>query len=76
MDFWVTRAVCLTLAICWFALLISVAALKNDSWYLLAVGAIGMCQNAVVAGMKLPLKDGVSTWNWIGLLAVAKSCML
>jgi hypothetical protein len=52
-DFWMTRTICLTLAICWFALLISVAALKENSWYLLAVGAIGMFQNAVVAGIRV-----------------------
>jgi hypothetical protein len=59
-DFWLTRAVCLVLAICWFALLISVAALRDNSWFLLAVGSIGMCQNAIVAGMRVfPERQGV-----------------
>ncbi|KAL8797881.1 MAG: hypothetical protein Q9195_000233 [Heterodermia aff. obscurata] len=37
------------LATCWIILLISVAGLKQGSWYLLAIGTIGMIQNIIVA---------------------------
>ena len=49
LDFWATRAICITIAICWLALLIAVAGLKRNTWYLLAVGAIGMAQNGIAA---------------------------
>ncbi|KAL8870901.1 MAG: hypothetical protein Q9174_003156 [Haloplaca sp. 1 TL-2023] len=38
------------LAACWIALLIMVAGFRGSSWYLLATGAIGLVQNAFVAG--------------------------
>lgn len=60
LDFWLTRAICLTLAVVWIALLISVAGLKQNAWFLLLVGAIGMFQNAYVAGVgRDPSKRGV-----------------
>jgi hypothetical protein len=34
----------------WTALLITVAGMKNDTWYLLAIGSIGMLQNVFAAG--------------------------
>jgi hypothetical protein len=50
-DFWMTRGICLALAVFWVALLIAVAGLKRNAWFLLLVGSIGMVQNAIVAGI-------------------------
>jgi hypothetical protein len=51
------------LGIFWVALLITSSALKNQSWFLIAVGGIGMLQNIFVAAwsrrpeaLGLPLK--------------------
>ncbi|EBA27273.1 hypothetical protein KXW98_002481 [Aspergillus fumigatus] len=38
--------------IMWIALLITASALQDDSWYLIAVGGLGMLQNIFVAGWK------------------------
>jgi hypothetical protein len=40
------------LGVLWIALLITASGLPHDSWYLMAVGGIGMLQNIVVAGWK------------------------
>ncbi|KAI9677621.1 MAG: hypothetical protein M1817_006575 [Caeruleum heppii] len=56
-DFWMTRTVYLILSLFWIALLVSVAGLKQNSWYLLAVGAIGMAQNALLAGVSRRPED-------------------
>lgn len=59
-DFWLTRSICLSLTIAWTALLIAAAALDENAWYLLAVGAIGMAQNAIAAGVRRsPEKRGI-----------------
>lgn len=50
--FWFTRIICFIFAILWICLLISVAGLKTNAWYLLLVGAIGMIQNSFVAGFR------------------------
>lgn len=50
--FWITRTSCLTLAAFWIVFLISVAGWKQNTWYLLAVGGVGMIHNVVVAGAK------------------------
>lgn len=50
--FWITRTACLTLAALWIVFLISVAGWKQNTWYLLAVGGVGMAHNVVVAGAK------------------------
>ncbi|KAL0564947.1 hypothetical protein V5O48_017089 [Marasmius crinis-equi] len=52
LSFWVTRFACLALALLWIVFLITVTALEEDAWYLLAVGGIGMVQNVIVAGAK------------------------
>lgn len=49
LDFWMTRLCCVMFIILWAAVLISVMALKKNSWYLIGCGTIGMIQNAVVA---------------------------
>ncbi|KAL8832632.1 MAG: hypothetical protein Q9191_000148 [Dirinaria sp. TL-2023a] len=51
LDFWLTRLGCVLLSCCWMALLITVSGLEQNSWYLIAVGAIGMLQNVYVAGV-------------------------
>ncbi|CEL10983.1 hypothetical protein ASPCAL14090 [Aspergillus calidoustus] len=43
---------CIVLGIAWVALLITASGLPGDSWYLIAVGGIGMLQNIFVAGLK------------------------
>ncbi|KAL0580019.1 hypothetical protein V5O48_002022 [Marasmius crinis-equi] len=55
LTFWVTRAACLTLALLWIIFLITVTALEEDAWYLLAVGGIGMVQNVIIAGARRDL---------------------
>ncbi|KAF5232072.1 hypothetical protein FOXYS1_15808 [Fusarium oxysporum] len=47
--FWITCILWAVFAIFWAGLLISVVALKGNAWYLVAVGSIGMIQNALVA---------------------------
>ncbi|KAK0496551.1 hypothetical protein EDD18DRAFT_1309590 [Armillaria luteobubalina] len=49
-EFLFTQVACLLLAILWIIFLITVTALKEDTWYLLGVGGLGMVQNVVVAG--------------------------
>ncbi|KAK0497977.1 hypothetical protein EDD18DRAFT_1284515 [Armillaria luteobubalina] len=44
------QVACLMLAIPWIVFLITVAAFKEDTWYLLGVGCLGMVQNVLVAG--------------------------
>ncbi|KAF2197072.1 hypothetical protein GQ43DRAFT_444555 [Delitschia confertaspora ATCC 74209] len=58
-----TRLTMVGLGIFWIALLISSSALTDQSWFLIAVGGIGMLQNMFVAGLSrrpealgLPLK--------------------
>lgn len=45
------RMVSIILAILWVVLLIAVGGLKQDTWYLFGVGAVGMIHNIIVAGM-------------------------
>lgn len=41
-----------SLAILWLAHLFSIIAVKNDTWYLLLIGGLGMLQNALVSGVR------------------------
>ncbi|THU81968.1 hypothetical protein K435DRAFT_464847 [Dendrothele bispora CBS 962.96] len=50
--FWITQVACSILALLWVIFLITVTALEQDAWYLLAVGTIGMVQNVIVAGAR------------------------
>ena len=50
-GFWLTRSVCAVESVFWLALLVTVAGLRADTWYLLAVGGIGMFQNAIIAAI-------------------------
>lgn len=45
-----TRAALLTLSTFWILLLITSAGLKRNTWFLLAVGGVGILQNIFVAG--------------------------
>ena len=53
-GFWVTRIVSVLQSILWLLLLVNVAAIKADTWYLLLVGGIGMFQNGILAAMERP----------------------
>lgn len=50
LSFRLTQVACLTLATVWILLLITVAGLKENAWYLLIIGGLGMIQNMMVAG--------------------------
>ncbi|KAK0482462.1 hypothetical protein IW261DRAFT_1550340 [Armillaria novae-zelandiae] len=50
LGFFFTQVACLLLATFWIIILITVTALKEDTWYLLGVGGLGMVQNVLVAG--------------------------
>ncbi|KAK0496548.1 hypothetical protein EDD18DRAFT_1166980 [Armillaria luteobubalina] len=50
LEFFFTQVVCSLLAILWIIILVTVTALKEDTWYLLGVGGLGMVQNVLVAG--------------------------
>jgi hypothetical protein len=45
-----TRVVIFILSVLWVLLLITAAGLKSNTWFLLAVGGLGILQNIVVAG--------------------------
>jgi hypothetical protein len=53
-GFIVTRVASVLLSILWLLLLINVAAIKDSTWYVLLVGAIGMFQNGILAAMERP----------------------
>jgi len=44
-----TRVVIPVLSVCWVCLLLTVGGLERDTWYLFAVGALGMVQNITAA---------------------------
>jgi hypothetical protein len=61
-----TRAFLTVFAILRFVLLITVSGLKQDAWYLLAIGGLGMAQNVVAASaIRTPDSHG------IGLVEIA-----
>ncbi|KAK6844375.1 hypothetical protein PG995_014485 [Apiospora arundinis] len=45
-----TRVTSGLLALCWLALLVTVAGVKENTWYLLAIGLIGSIQNLYAVG--------------------------
>lgn len=45
-----TRLVCTFLTVWWTLLLITVSGIKQDTWYLIGVGGLGMLQNVYAAG--------------------------
>ena len=48
---WTTRPAITVLSVLWVGLLITVSGIKDDSWFLVAVGALGMVFTVVVAGL-------------------------
>ncbi|TVY12646.1 hypothetical protein LARI1_G008836 [Lachnellula arida] len=55
-----TRVAVIILAIFWVLLLITAAGIKENTWFLLAIGGIGILQNIYVAGrMRFPKAFGV-----------------
>lgn len=52
-GFQITYFICVVQAILWLGLLITVSGLQLHTWYLLAVGLIGMFQNAFLAAMEI-----------------------
>ena len=55
-----TRVASVLLAILWILFLIVAGGLKDHTWYLLAVGALGMVQNVAVAGLpRTPAAHGI-----------------
>ncbi|KAI9740313.1 MAG: hypothetical protein M1834_004891 [Cirrosporium novae-zelandiae] len=49
LPFWATRLFWMIFILFWSVLLLSVVALQANAWYLVAIGTIGMIQNALVA---------------------------
>jgi hypothetical protein len=49
-----TRVRLFVLAVLWVLLLITAAGIDNDTWFLLAIGGIGIVQNVVTAGWPRP----------------------
>lgn len=49
-GFW-TRCSSIALAVAWVVFLISAAGIADDAWFLFGVGAVGMVQNVIVAGV-------------------------
>ncbi|KAJ9609566.1 hypothetical protein H2200_005893 [Cladophialophora chaetospira] len=49
---WLTRAALVSLAFFWILLLITAAGIKQNTWFLLAIGGIGILQNIFVAGWR------------------------
>jgi hypothetical protein len=50
-GFWITCVLSTIQCVLWIALLITVAGLRSHSWFLIAVGGLGMFQNAVLAAI-------------------------
>jgi hypothetical protein len=51
LGLWLTRVASFIQVIFWLALLVTVAGLKSHSWYLVAVGSVGMLQNGMLAAV-------------------------
>lgn len=49
-DFAPSRIITVVMAVMWVVLLITASGIKQHSWYLLAVGSLGMLQNIFIAG--------------------------
>lgn len=53
LDFWLTRVSCFCLVVGWLLLLLLVAGMQSNSWYLFVIATLGMIQNSYVAGKSL-----------------------
>lgn len=69
-EFWITCVICTIQCVLWIALLITAAGLELHSWFLIAVGGLGMFQNAALAAISrnpdkwnlpLPLVDVIQS---------------
>jgi hypothetical protein len=49
-TFYPTKVALLVLAVLWVILLVTAAGIKQNSWYLLAIGGVGILENIFVAG--------------------------
>ncbi|KAI9852386.1 MAG: hypothetical protein M1838_000908 [Thelocarpon superellum] len=59
-DIFVTWTATGLLALCWIALLINVAALEQNTWFLALIGALGWIENIAVAGFRRkPMARGI-----------------
>ena len=47
---WRTKGVFGALTLCWGALLLTVSGIRTQTWFLLAIGAIGMIHTVIIAG--------------------------
>ncbi|KAI9150773.1 G protein-coupled receptor GPR1 [Paramyrothecium foliicola] len=56
-GFWISSATCVFTFILWLLVLVNMAAPSDHCWYMIAVGAIGMVQNTVAAGMEIKPKQ-------------------
>lgn len=52
-GFYITLVVCVVQTLLWLALLVSVSALQSNTWFILAVGGIGMFQNGYLAATEV-----------------------
>ncbi|KAK7953042.1 hypothetical protein PG988_013736 [Apiospora saccharicola] len=50
LGFWLTRVVVTVQSILWLLLLVNVSTPRENNWFLLGIGAIGMFQNGISAG--------------------------
>lgn len=67
-----TRFALLALALLWVLLLITAAGIKENTWFLLAVGGLGICQNIFAAGiMRDPAAYGMPL-TFVGVVGSAK----
>ena len=51
---WRTKLVFGVLTVCWGALLLTVSGIEDHTWYLLAIGTLGMIHTVIVAGAPRP----------------------
>ncbi|KAK7738334.1 hypothetical protein SLS53_006144 [Cytospora paraplurivora] len=54
LGFWYTLLASVLQTLIWIALLITVASIKTNTWYLLVVGFIGMFQNGIIGAIGRP----------------------
>ncbi len=51
-GFWITLLMTAAQSAAWLMLLITVASLETNAWFLFAVGALGLCHNAIIGAME------------------------
>ncbi|PKS13380.1 hypothetical protein jhhlp_000151 [Lomentospora prolificans] len=58
-GFWVTKVTTIVQSVLWLVLLVCVSAIRTNTWFLMAVGGLGMFQNAILAAVERK----PSEWN-------------